>query len=111
MRIPLIVGLAALGLVRPCPAVEVGLGLSLRNTDASIYLPITLSPAWTLEPRFTFRHDHGEATSGPGRATSNSSSQAFDVGIFWTRPLSDRTRLYVGPRIGFDHAVARNASR
>jgi hypothetical protein len=108
MRTPLLLTLAVLGSLLPCRSAEIGLGVSMRGDSSTIYVPVTLSPSWILEARFAFNHSRNDQAWGAQRYSSTGTSENLDLGIFWTRQLSEKTRLYLGPRIGGGHSEWRS---
>ena len=104
---------------QPVVAAKVGLGASAKDSDASIYLPIDVSPRFRVEPYL--RHydvesaSASDASSGPILAngtvgyssvlspTSRSTveSLSFGAGVFALNRPADNAVIYYGARVAY----------
>lgn len=98
--------LATLGLPSLCSAQEIGLGMSLRQGDTAIYLPVKTSHGLLIEGFLNYDHSNQSSqvlsASGPdGSQSFSMRSLVLGVGIFWMRPITGNTYAYLGPRLGY----------
>ena len=80
---------------------DVGIGVSAKSDNATIYIPITVG-RFMIEPfvRATDRDD--ETISAPpstSRSLSEVQASEIGVGVFRTVPLVDRVNMYFGARL------------
>jgi hypothetical protein len=84
---------AALALLPMIAGADVGVGASLRDSEASLYLPIEAA-AWRIEPYFAWSD---QDLNGPTDLSQE--SQTIGVGIFRKLEIHDRTQVYLGARL------------
>lgn len=79
---------------------EVGLGIQLNPYASTVYLPITLSDGFRLEPSVAY---YAEKTEDRGILETRSAWSRWDIalGAFHTTNLREDIRIYHGGRIGY----------
>jgi hypothetical protein len=91
---------------------EVGIGVSAKSSDATVYVPIKVAK-FMFEPyvRYTDRESEG-FNIGSTTARSGSELEAYTVGvgIFRARELSERVTLYYGGRLAAITEESRSVS-
>jgi hypothetical protein len=102
----ILLALAALGLASSSSAAEVGLGVSLKQNENTLYLPVKVSPGFRIEGSlFQSRNSmssRSPAQSGPAfTQTSSFKAEVAGVGLFWLKAVTDNSSLYFGPRLGY----------
>ena len=110
MRKQLLLSLIAGGLVLPCQAGDIGLGVSMNSNGADIYVPWKLHPHLQVEGLVSFDHQRWVQTDSYVDTTgatvkessiSSGSTTSLSAGVFWLQPVTHASHLYMGPRIGF----------
>lgn len=88
----------ALGLL-PLTAAEptYGIGLSLRQNEQTIYLPVQLSPSLRLEGSLQFANFTSKETDWD----ISQRDTTFGLGLFHVRTLGEGFQLYAGPRFSY----------
>lgn len=87
-----------LGFTFHANAVELGIGVSMKNCENSLFLPLKLNKNWLLEGQVqAMKMKQTVDGDGPTPSFTNSFLRA-GLGIFWTRQVADKTRLMVGSR-------------
>jgi hypothetical protein len=99
--------LAALALLPAIANADVGVGASLRDSDAAIYLPIEASENWRIEPFFAWSD---EDLSGPGNQDLSQESQVLGAGLFRKLAIHDRTQVYLGARLAYTRFEATDGT-
>ncbi len=89
---------AALALLPAVASADIGLGASLRDSEATLYLPIEPDEILRIEPFFSWSD---QELSGPGTTDVSSESLTIGVGLFRKLEIHDRTRVYFGARASF----------
>ena len=87
---------AALATLPAIAAAEAGIGASLRDTDATLFLPIEGSATVRTEPFFAWSDQELDTTVGV-----TEKSMTFGLGLFRKFEIRDRTQVYAGGRVGF----------
>lgn len=87
---------AALALLPAIASADVGLGASLRDSEATLYLPIESSAAVRIEPFFAWSD---QDLSGPTDVSTE--TLTLGVGVFRKLEIRDRAQVYFGARLGF----------
>ncbi len=73
---------------------EVGLGISFKSDQATVYMPIDLSEHFRLEPALTYTsEDEGEELS--------MEHVNLGVGMFYQRTQAENLNLLIGGRVGY----------
>ena len=98
----LIVILAASGAV----AATVGLGVSAKSGDTSIYIPVDINNSIRIEPFVQSRksssdYKHYDAGFPSGSSDSKSSSSYYGVGIFGKSSINENSNTYYGARFAY----------
>src|SRR5687767_11410806 len=89
---------ALLALLPTVAGADIGVGASLRDSDATIYLPIEANELWRIEPLFGWSD---QDLKGPGDNDVSQESQTLGVGVFHKREIHDRTQVYLGARLAY----------
>jgi len=98
--------LAALGFYPCCSAQQFGIGMSLKQYESTLYLPVKTKGGLLIEGALTYSHSSQSSsqTDSLGNAYNNtysSSSLIPGVGIFWLMPMTENTHAYLGPRLWY----------
>ena len=86
----------ALALLPALAGADVGIGASLRDTDATLYLPVEASETVRTEPFFGWSDRELDTTVDASEKT-----MTFGLGLFRKFEIRDRTQVYAGGRVGF----------
>lgn len=78
-----------------CSQAEVGLGVSLQPTGHELYVPISLSDSYRIEPSLYYEN-HGNSAQ-----ISHRQFIELSVGFFQIAPVGDKVSAYYGARAGF----------
>lgn len=107
------------GLILPCRAADLGVGVSFQGSGQSVRLPVIFSPGFRLEATLAFDHATNDAagtTRQPapggmvqGGISTASTDMSLAVGAYWTRPVGEAGKAYLGPRLGWTHSTERNS--
>jgi len=84
---------------------DVGLGASLRDSDATLFVPIERTPAVRIEPFFSW---YKEDEDGPGSGSLESLTAG--LGMFRKFEIRDRAQVYLGGRVGFSQFKFRTSA-
>ncbi len=88
---------------------DIGLGVSLKANEGSIYVPYQIGAGMLVEGNLRYtRQDSSGAGPDHISESFSSSSQSEGVGLFHLRQLGDKNRLYLGSRLFY---VRDRASR
>jgi len=93
-------------------ASDYGIGVSIKSSDVSVYIPIRLNESLFLEPYIRlFSYD--DSSSGVVVLNRESSSDTYDVGLGVFRLLDSTNGLspYYGARIGYLNRESNYESR
>jgi len=92
-------------------ASDYGLGVSIKSSDVSVYLPIRVSESLLVEPYFRF-FSYDDSKSGAATSQDNSST-TYDIGAGVFRILDSTNNLspYYGARIGYVNRESNYESR
>lgn len=106
MTKPILLALAVLGLASWSSAAEVGLGVSFKQNENTIYLPVKISPGLMIEGFLSQNRNSNTVTyatlSGPASTqTWSTNTVVTGISIFWLRPITENTNVYFGPRLGY----------
>ena len=82
----------------PTWAADVGLGVSAKSNDTTIYVPIDIDEKLRVEPFFSYSK-HSDDTPSGGRLRNE--NLAIGTGLFALQPLSESIRVYYGGRISY----------
>lgn len=90
-----------MGLAPHARAVDFGIGVSVKNNENSLFLPLRLNENWLLEGQLQAMKTR-QTVDGtePAYGYTNSYLRA-GLGIFWTRKVAEKTHLLMGSR--FSH--------
>ncbi len=77
---------------------ELGIGASVKSSDSSIYLPITVSPKFRIEPYLRYTDLDTESSS---ISTISSESLAIGVGLFRLIKPAENISIYYGGRVAY----------
>jgi len=105
----LMLSLLASGVLLPCQASDLGLGVTLGAPGTTVYVPWKINPELRLEGSLSYRHHFSEtppfaaSTSGSGLMdiASSSTNLAAGLGVFWVRPMSEDTQVNLGSRVEY----------
>jgi len=87
---------AAFALLPAIASADIGLGASLRDSEATLYLPIETNAKLRFEPFFAWSD---QDLSGPTDLSSE--SLTIGAGYFRKFEIRDRAQVYLGGRLGF----------
>lgn len=76
---------------------EIGIGVSPKTSDASIYIPIDIGSRFRVEPSLRFSERTSESTSS---GMNSSKSTSIGVGVFGLTRVTEDIAIYYGGRIG-----------
>lgn len=77
-----------------CTQAEVGAGVSLRADGQRLYMPVSLSDSYRLEPSIYYHN----RSYDPGQQYLE-----LAVGLFRVNPLTEKVSTYYGARAGYLH--------
>jgi hypothetical protein len=83
----------------PAWAADVGVGISAKSNDSTIYVPIDFGNAWRLEPFVNYAKT--EQNYGAGIGSVDSRSLRIGTGVFALQPLGESLQLYFGGRLSY----------
>jgi hypothetical protein len=75
---------------------DIGIGASLRDSEAAVYLPIESSAEWRIEPYLSWSD---QDLSGP--VDQSQETSLYGVGLFRKLEIHDRTQAYLGARLAW----------
>lgn len=83
-------------------AAEVGVGLSLKQDENGIFIPVKARENLFIEG--FFRQNSSKAS--PSNSQSQGQNSAFSasrigLGVFWQKAISDGCQIYAGPRMAY----------
>jgi hypothetical protein len=93
-----LVTLACLACTAPAWAADVGVGISAKSNDSTIYVPIDFGNAWRLEPFVNYVQAKQELAAGP---SVDSHTLRIGTGVFALQPLGESLQLYFGGRLSY----------
>ena len=88
-------------------AAEVGLGVSIRSGDPTIYVPIDIGERFRIEPLLRYQsHKSEQLLSAPSSSytltgTAKTTSLAIGSGFFGVAALADSATVYYGARLAY----------
>lgn len=91
--------IAALGMVSLCNAVEMGIGVSVRESDKTILIPAKLSNNMVVEGLFFHSRESYDGSGGGAVSSSDTSRSDIGLGFFLLKPVTENIHVYVGPRL------------
>lgn len=77
-----------------CTAADIGIGISVKESDQSIYVPIKLSDS--LKTEFSVGYSSREQNDSSSK--HHSKSLEAGIGLFLLKDVTDNTQLYYGCR-------------
>jgi len=91
--------LAVLGIAVTAPAwaADVGVGVSARSDDATIYVPIDVNDTFRIEPLARYAKD---TSIFPGGRTKRETYE-IGTGLFKLYPLTESIHIYYGGRLSY----------
>lgn len=100
---------AALFAVLPLAGGDVGIGVSFKSNEGSIFLPYQVSERFRVEGNLQHRRMQSESR-GPweGRSNATDRSTSIGVGLMWLRPVGQGSTLYAGPRLSYLNRSFKN---
>jgi len=93
-----------LGISATAGAANVGLGVSLRQDDATIYVPIDVSKTFRIEPLLSYEQQEFEYEVAPNTgytAIQERTSIRIGTGLFGVASVGDSAAMYYGGRIAY----------
>lgn len=87
-------------------AAEVGLGVSIKSSDSTIYVPINVSESFRIEPMLQYVNETSEDRLLPDTpytiaASYDTTQWIVGAGLFGVTKLADSASVYYGGRIGY----------
>jgi hypothetical protein len=93
--------IAALCGISVTAAAEVGLGVSIRSNDSTIYVPIEIGDSFRIEPLLRYARSKSESTTSGFRLESDSRTYSIGTGLFALTSLGESITLYYGGRLSY----------
>lgn len=87
-------------------AADFGIGLSVKSSDTTIYVPIEISPAFRVEPSVSY----SETKQASGNTTTKSTNTNVGAGLFGKSQVADSIELYYGGRIAYVESKAESST-
>lgn len=97
-----ILALACCACTVPTWAADVGIGVSVKSNDSTIYVPIDFDKTFRLEPFFT----HSKLKSSSWGYADNAEMVHVGAGFFGLKSLGESVSLYYGGRLSYLHLDA-----
>lgn len=87
----------------PMMAQTVGVGLSLKENENTIFVPIQLKASLLLEPYVAHWRISGSQEGSPSGGTYRLAERSLVLGMgaFWRRAQGERGQSYLGGRVGY----------
>jgi hypothetical protein len=102
--------LAAIAITAGAPGVstatDVGIGLSIKSNDATIYVPIDVSAAFRIEPSISYSENKTES----GFTITENTNINLGVGFFGKSQVVDSIEVYYGGRVAYIESKAESST-
>lgn len=85
-----------------CSAGDLGLGVSMKTGEDTLFLPYRISERLMVEGKAWHGHTASSSqTPGIGTDSQTWDSLGLGMGLLWRRPLGESLSMYGGPRLGY----------
>ncbi|HTE39448.1 MAG TPA: hypothetical protein VK629_01380 [Steroidobacteraceae bacterium] len=91
-------------------AADVGVGVSFRSTDSTIYVPIDISKFFRVEPLIRFSQSKVTDNTFGFENEQRMTSYSVGTGLFGLHPLGDSVVVYYGGRFAYIRAKTEAAN-
>jgi len=80
---------------------EVGIGVSFLDNSGTVFLPISVTPSFRVEPYVGFFRSSNSGDTSTESTSSSSSNATLGAGLFAMGRAADNVQLYGGSRVGY----------
>lgn len=102
-----ILALACCAFVVPAWSADVGVGVSAKSNDTTIYVPIDFGTSWRLEPFVNY----SKQTATTSQYSLETESLLIGAGLFGLQSMGESLRLYYGGRLAYlDMSIDQGAT-
>lgn len=92
-----LLALVSLAIAAPVWSADIGVGVSVKSNDHTIYVPIDINDTFRIEPLVRYSKDTSESDG----ARTRHETLEIGAGLFKLYPLTESIHIYYGGRLSY----------